>query len=379
MNRLALQMLTGDRAKYLGLVFAIAFCTFLLENQTSIFAGILNRTGSQITDVTEASVWVMDPKTEYFEQTKALKETDLLRVRGVEGVAWAVRLFKGNPVAKTETGKFAVTVMLGIDDATLVGAPRKMILGHWRDLRRPDSVIIDRAGYRLLYPGEPERLGRTIELNDRRVTIVGISNASAPFVSFPVMHARYTEAVQFQGRERNQLSYVLVQPKPGVTPEELSRRIEAETGLRARTTDQFRWDCIRYYLRNTGIPVNFGITIAIALIVGTVVAGQTFYLFTVDNLRQFGTLKAIGVANRTLVGMILLQALSAAAIGFALGTGMEALFTEIFVRKLATRGIVTLWQNVAITAGCILMVVILSSWLSIRRVLRLEAAVVFRG
>jgi putative ABC transport system permease protein len=379
MNRLALRMLTGDRAKYLGLVFAIAFCTFLLENQTSIFAGILSRTGSQIADVTDATVWVMDPKTEYFEQTKALKETDLLRVRSVEGVAWAVRLFKGNPVAKTENGKFAVTVMLGIDDATLVGAPRRMIHGHWQDLRRPDSVIIDRAGYRLLYPGEPERLGRSIELNDHRVTIVGISDASAPFVSFPVMHARYSEAVQFQGRERNQLSYVLVKPDPGVTPEELCRRIESATALRARTTDQFRWDCIRYYLRNTGIPVNFGITIAIALIVGTVVAGQTFYLFTVDNLRQFGTLKAIGVANRTLVGMILLQALTAAAIGFAIGTGMEALFTEIFVRKLATRGIVTLWQNVAITAGCILMVVVLASWLSIRRVLRLEAATVFRG
>src|SRR5687767_14626505 len=109
MNRLALRMLTGDRAKYLGLVFAIAFCTFLLENQTSIFAGILHRTGSQIADVTDASVWVMDPKTEYFEQTKALKDTDLLAVRSVDGVAWAVPLFKGNPVAKTENGKFAVT------------------------------------------------------------------------------------------------------------------------------------------------------------------------------------------------------------------------------------------------------------------------------
>ena len=93
MNFVALRMLTGDRAKYLGLIFAIAFCTFLLENQTSIFASILKRTGSQILDVTDADVWVMDGKTEYFEQTKALKDTDLTRVRGVEGVQWAVRLF----------------------------------------------------------------------------------------------------------------------------------------------------------------------------------------------------------------------------------------------------------------------------------------------
>ncbi len=379
MRFIAIRMLTADRSKYLGLIFAIAFCTFLLQNQTSIFAGILKRTGSQIADITDASVWVMDPKTEYFEQTKALKDTDLLRIRGVDGVAWAVRLFKGNPVAKTESGKYAVSIMIGIDDATLIGAPRKMLLGRWEDLRRPDSVIVDRAGYRLLYPGEPERLGRTIELNDHRVSIVGISDAAAPFLSFPVMHARYSEAVQFQGQERKQLSYVIAKPLRDITPEELCRRIEARTGLRARTTDQFRWDCIRYYLRNTGIPVNFGITIFIALVVGTVVAGQTFYLFTIDNLRQFGTLKAIGVADRTLVGMILLQGFLAGAIGFSIGTGMEVTFVEIFLRKLATRGLIVLWQNVAITAGCILFVVVVASWLSIRRVLRLEAAEVFRA
>lgn len=379
MRFIAIRMLTAERSKYLGLVFAIGFCTFLLQNQMSIFAGILRRTGSQISDITEASVWVMDPKTEYFEQTKALKDTDLLRVRGVDGAAWAVRLFKGNPIARTETGKYAATTMIGIDDETLIGAPRKMLLGRWQDLARPDSVIVDRAGYQLLYPGEPERLGRTIELNDRRVTIVGISDASASFLSLPIMHARYSEALQFQGRERKQLSFVLANPVAGVTPEELCRRIEKATGLRARTTDEFRWDCIRYYLKNTGIPVNFGITIMIALIVGTVVAGQTFYLFTIDNLRQFGTLKAIGVANRTLVGMILLQALMAAAIGFSIGTGMEVTFVEIFLRKIATRGLILLWQSVALAGGAIVFVVIIASWLSIRRVLRLEAATVFRS
>ncbi|HMC21516.1 MAG TPA: ABC transporter permease [Thermoanaerobaculia bacterium] len=379
MRFIALRMLTADRSKYLGLIFAIAFCTFLLQNQSSIFAGIMRRTGNQIADVTEASVWVMDPKTEYFEQTKALKDTDLLRVRGVGGVAWAVRLFKGNPVAKTESGKYAVSTMIGVDDETLIGAPRKMLAGHWEDLRRPDSVIIDRAGYQLLYPGERERLGRTIELNDHRVTIVGISDASASFLSLPIMHARYSEAVQFQGQERKQLSYVLAKPLAGITPEQLCSRIEKATGLRARTTDQFRWDCIRYYLRNTGIPVNFGITIFIALVVGTVVAGQTFYLFTIDNLRQFGTLKAIGVADRTLVGMILLQALNAGAIGFAIGTGMEVTFVEIFLQKIATRGLILMWQSVAIAAACIVFVVLFASWLSIRRVLRLEAATVFRS
>jgi putative ABC transport system permease protein len=378
-NFVALRMLTGDRAKYFGLVFAIAFCTFLLENQTSIFANILRRTASQILDVTDAEVWVMDPKTEYWEQTKALKDTDLTRVRGVPGVAWAVRLFKGNPVAKTLKGKFAVSFMVGLDDGTLAGAPRKMLMGSWERLREPDSVVIDQAGYILLFPGEPLQLGRTLEMNDHRVTIVGISDASAPFVSLPVMHARYSEAIDFLGRERTQLSFVLARPARGVSPEELTARITAQTGLRARTTREFMWDCVGYYLRNTGIPVNFGITIAVALVVGTVVAGQTFYLFTVENLKQFGALKAMGVTNPRLMGMILLQAGSVAALGFALGTGMAATFFEITAHKLATRGIVLMWQCVALTGACILFVVIVASILSIRRVLVLEPAEVFRG
>ena len=378
MNYVALRMLMGEPAKYLGLIFAIAFSTFLLENQTSIFAGILKRTASQVMDVTDADVWVMDPRTQYFEQTRALKDTDLFRVRGVPGVRYAVRLFKGTPVARAPDGTFSQTITLGLDDATLAGAPRKMLLGSWERLREPDTIVIDKAGYILLFPGQPLELGRTLELNDHKVTIVGISDASAPFVSFPVIHTRYSEAIDFQGRERKQLSFVLARPEPGVGAAELARRIEAGTGLRARTTDEFRWDCIRYYLANTGIPVNFGITIAVALIVGTVVAGQTFYLFTVENLKQFGALKAIGVTNRRLVGIILLQAFTVGAIGFAIGTGMAAVFFEVTLQKLATRGLILMWQNVALTGGCILFVIIVASLLSIRRVLVLEPAAVFR-
>ena len=378
MTFVALRMLTGDRAKYFGLVFAIAFCTFLLENQSSIFANIMKRTGSQIRDVTDAEVWVMDPKTEYWEQTKALKDTDLQRVRGVQGVQWAVRLFKGSPVARTPEGRFASSFLVGIDDATLAGAPRKMLVGSWDRLREPDSVVIDQAGYVLLFPGAPLELGHTLEMNDHRVTIVGISDAGAPFASLPVMHARYSEAIGFLGRERTQLSFVLARPAPGVSPGELTARITERTGLRARTATEFMWDCIQYYLKNTGIPVNFGITIAVGLIVGTVVAGQTFYLFTIENLRQFGALKAMGVTNARLTGMILLQAFTAGGIGFALGTGMAATFFEIFRHKLATRGIILMWQSVGLTGASILLVVGVASLLSIRRVLVLEPASVFR-
>ena len=379
MNFVAVQMLLGDRAKYLGLIFAVAFSTFLMSHQSSIFTGIMRRTTSQIMDVTDANLWAMDRKTQYFDEVKALTDDDLYRVRGVPGIEWAVPLFKGLPRVKAFDGNFRVVIMMGIDDATLVGAPRKMVLGSVDDLRRPDAVIIDRVGYEFFFPKQPYELGRTLELNDHRVTIVGIYNSSAPFQNLPVFYSRYSQAITYVGRERNQLSFVLAKATHGVSDREACRRIEAATGLHASTSSDFGWQTIRYYVAHTGIPINFGITISIALVVGTIVAGQTFYIFTLENLKQFGALKAIGVTNWRITGMILLQALMVGAIGYSIGIGMTAAFFEITKNNLDLRGFSLLWQIAAGTGATVFLIVILASLMSIRRVLVLEPAVVFRG
>jgi putative ABC transport system permease protein len=372
-------MLTGDRAKYLGLIFAIAFSSFLIAHQSSIFGGIMDRTRSQIKDITDADVWVMDRHTQYFDEINALTDNDLYRIRSVSGVKWAVPLFKGQPRAKAPDGKFRVVILLGLDDATLVGAPRKMILGAAEDLRQPDAAIIDEAGYRFFFPNQPLQLGKILEMNDHRARLVGICDASAPFTTFPVLFTRYSQALRFVGRERNLLSFVLVKPEPNVPIAELIKRIARATGLKAMSSEQFGWATIMYFIRNTGIPVNFGMTVMIALIVGTVVAGQTFYIFTLENLKQFGALKAIGITDRRIVGMILLQALVVGGIGYALGMGMAATFFAIFVHRMATRGIILLPEVMIGTAVIVIFIVVVASLMSIRKVLVLEPAVVFRG
>jgi putative ABC transport system permease protein len=379
MNFVALQMLLGDRAKYLGLIFAIAFSSFLMSHQSSIFAGIMDRTTSQIKDVHDANIWVMDRYTQYFDEVKALTDSDVYRVRGVSGIQWAVPLFKGQPRAKGPDGAFRVVILLGLDDATLVGAPRDMVLGSIDALRQPDSIIVDRVGYQFFFPHQPLSLGRTLEMNDHRVQIVGICNSSAPFTNFPVFYTRYSQAVTYVGQERNLMSFVLAKAAPGIGDAEACRRISAATGLRAETSREFGWRTILYYIRHTGIPVNFGITITIALVVGTVVAGQTFYIFTIENLKQFGALKAIGVTNARIVGMILLQAILVGAIGFSLGIGGTAAFFQITKANLDLRGFHLLWQIAAGTGATVMLIVILASLLSVRKVLVLEPAVVFRG
>ena len=145
MKFIAWQMLTGDKAKYLGLIFAIAFSTFLMSHQVSIFCGLMNRTASQIDDVADANIWVMDAKTQYLDEVKALTDQDLYRIRGVQGVDWAVPLFKGTSRAKGPDGKFRGVILMGLDDSTLVGVPRRIVLGKIEDLREPETIAIDRS------------------------------------------------------------------------------------------------------------------------------------------------------------------------------------------------------------------------------------------
>lgn len=393
MNWIALRMLTGDRAKYLGCVFGVAFATLLMSQQISIFVGIIQRTASQITDVRDADIWVMDNKVRFIDEVPALPDGDLQRVRGVPGVAWAVRLYKGQVTARLVEGRssagagngnFRSVVLFGLDDATMVGAPQELLLGSLDELRRPGAVLIDKAGYEYMWPGEPYRLGRTFEMNEKRAVLVGVCKVSPPFTTLPVLYTRYSQAEQFVPHDRNFMTFVLAKASGDVDSSEVCQRIREQTGgeergLMALTQEQFFWKTIWYFLGSTGIPVNFGITIALGFIIGIAIVGQTFYLFTVDNLKQFGALKAMGVTNLRVIGMILLQGISVGLLGYGIGMGLAAAFFEKTSTITHLAGLCIPW-SVALGVGvAVLVIVVMSSLISIRKVLVLEPAVVFRG
>lgn len=379
MNWVAWKMLTGDRAKYLGTVFGVAFGVLLISQQMAIFVGLMRRTAHAAIDVRDASIWVMDPEGKNVDEVKPLSDSDLYRIRGVTGVEWAVRFYKSLVRARISNGEFRQAILMGIDDHTLVGAPARLVAGSLADLRQPDAIIIDRPGYRLFWGEGPIELGKTLEMNDRRAIVVGVCDTTPPFQTFPVMYTRYSQALGFAPRERNQLSFVLAHPNAGQDPQAVCNSIRESTGLAARTRDGMIWFIVEFYLKSTGIPVNFGITIALGFIVGTAIAGQTFYLFTLENLKQFGALKAMGVSNWRLVGMILMQATIVGCIGYGLGIGMTALFFESTQNVTALMGFYLPWQVAALAAGAVALIIVLASLISLRKVLVLEPAVVFRG
>jgi putative ABC transport system permease protein len=379
MNWLALRMLTGDRSKYLGLVFGVTFATLLMTQQVSIFMGILTRTGNQILEVRDADVWVMDNRVRYVDEAPGLQDIDLMRVRGVPGVAWAVRTYKGIVRARLENGETRNVRLNGLDDETLVGAPQEMVAGSLDDLNRPDAVIIDKAGYEYMWGPGPFRLGRTFQLNDRRAVLVGVCHVAPPFFSDPIIYARYSQAARYVPRERNLMNYILVKPQQKVDAAELCGRIEEQTGRMALTRRQFFWKTVGYFLGSTGIPVNFGITIALGFIVGAAVTGQTLYLFIVESLKQFGALKAMGIPNRGILRMILLQALLVGGVGYGLGIGLTALFFIATGNLTQLAGLHMTWASVLGTGIAVVLIVVATSIISARRVLTLEPAVVFRG
>lgn len=380
MNWIAWKMLTGDTAKYLGIVFGITFAALLMAQQASIFCGLMLNTTSQVRDIQGATIWVMDKNVQFIDDLKPMSDNELFRVRGVPGVAWAVRLYKGITRARLSTGVFQQVILVGLDDATMVGAPETILLGDIADLRRPDAVIMDIAGYQYLWPNEEPTIGKTIEMNDRRAVIVGICKSRPTFQTFPIVYARYSQAVQFSPRERKVLSFVLAEPESGLDARTVAAAIEQQTDLKALHRDDLFWLTIDYYLRRTGIPINFGITVALGFFVGAAIAGQTLYLFTVENLKQFGALKAMGVRNLTLVRMILLQSLIAGALGYGFGVGLAVLFGYLIsnASKTVPPAFYMPWQILAGVGVAVIVIGMLSSLLSIRKVLVLEPAVVFK-
>ena len=377
MNYVALKMLFGDRAKYLMLLAGLTFSTMLIVQQGSIFWGLMIWSQSGISNI-NVPVWVTDPEINQVEEVKPLADTAVTVVRSVAGVEWAVPLYKGLQRARLADGNYEQISLVGLDATTLIGRPAKIFEGRIEDLRAPETVVIDQWAVERLGGPEKIRVGTVFEINDRIARVVGIASTQKSFQNVPYVYTTYDRALAYTPPERRKLSYVLAKPVEGITPEALARRIQAETGLGAFTANEFGWKTIRWVLENTGIGVNFGTTVLLGFIVGMAIAGQTFYLFTVENLKQFGALKAIGASTGMLARMILLQSFTVGFIGFGVGVGL-ATFFGLTVAGEGRLPFIETWPLLVGVFIALVSICSISSAISIHKLAKLEPAIVFRG
>lgn len=386
MYLIALKMLVGNRGKFFAMLFGVALTSLIITQQSSIFIGLMSRTVGFIFDTPQPDLWVMDPKVQFVDDIKPLQDTKLFQVRGVDGVEWAVPLYKGQIRARLSNGTFQTCNVIGLDDASLVAGPPTMVEGSLADLRRADGVIVDEAAAngKLAKPGPtpdspkiPLKVGDSLELNDNRAIVVGIARATRTFQSQPIVYTTYSRATRFAPRERKLLSFVLVKVRPGEDVHAVAARIAQQTGLSAYTGPEFKGITIRYFMKNTGIPINFGMAVGLGFLVGVAIVGQTFFSFIVDNMRYLGILKAMGAPNRLLFHMILLQTALVGVIGCCLGMGLASL-TSI-VSKNSELAFYMPWQVPVVTALATALITLITTAFSLSKVLNLEPGIVFRG
>jgi putative ABC transport system permease protein len=243
----------------------------------------------------------------------------------------------------------------------------------------PDAVFIDDVGSRKLFTPEQTVVGSELELNDQRAVIKGIVDSTPTFTAQVTLYTRYSNALNFVPGTRNRLSFVLVRSDDNLSAEALARRITEITGLKARTTEEFTRDGIDFIIENTGIPINFGITVVLGVVVGIAIVGLTFSLFIRDNIKQFGALKAIGVTNRKIMVMVAAQSGLVALIGYGLGLAMAAGFVGSGAASSdALKGVYMPFQIPLITAALVLAIIAVTGFIAIRSVLKTDPASVFR-
>jgi putative ABC transport system permease protein len=176
------------------------------------------------------------------------------------------------------------------------------------------------------------------------------------------------------------MSFVVAKTQDGFNVKDVAKKISKQTNLKAQTWEEFRDETFNYYISHTGIAINFGITVLLGFIIGAVISGQTFYIFVVENLKQFGALKALGVTNKKILQMVLTQAAVVGSIGYAFGIGLTSIFFKnVSGGASAFKGFFLPWQVVVGVAVAVVLIMIISSVISIRKVFVLDPAIVFRG
>lgn len=379
MFRIAFKMLVGDRAKYLLLVSALSFSVLLMTHQSSVFFGLLRWSTATIRNI-QAPLWVVDPLVEQPGEFLPLLQTDLPRVKSVEGVKWAVPLFFSIQQARLEDGAFKSIQLMGLDTTTLIGAPSKMLAGSLEDIWQEGAVIIDEVGVHHFSLGRdrPIAVGDRLDVNDHELRVVGICKVDPSFFGYPYVFTTYDTALQITPSKRKNLAFILAAPENESQIEKIAGAIQNKTGLKAYTQEKFFWSTINWVFKNTGIPFSFSITIIMGFLVGVAVSGQTFYSFILENLKYLGALKAMGASTSLLCRMLILQAFLVGFIGYGVGVGVSSIFGHLAVGKSSFPFFMP-FEILLIPFTAVFLICTFSALLGINRVRKLDAAEVFRG
>lgn len=373
--KIAYKLLVNDRGKFAALLVGITFAVFLMVMMTSMFAGILHRSSSTVINI-GAKVWVMDPAVNTTANNIPMPDYVLDAVRSINGVKYAVQLYSGGALVKLRSGVYQSVTVVGLDDTSLYGRP-ELIEGNIDDLYAENAfVVVKDAEFPKL--GNPT-LGTEFEINDHRGVVVGIAKVTTSgLFGVPTLYTTYKRAIRYIPSTRYTISFIMIEPK-GIDAVPYIKQQVKLLGYEALTKDDFIRKISTFYKYQTGLGINVLLMTVISFVVGLSISGQTFYTFILENLDKFGALKAIGARGNELVYMILFQATFTALTGYGLGVGLASLVITMAKLRLPSYAARVTFGNLGFAFIMVLIIAGISSYVGVRKVIKIEPFDIFRG
>ena len=374
MPPLARRNLFHDKVRLTVTVTGIVFAVVLIVVELGLFVGFTSTT-SGLVDHSGADLWVTSKHVPYVELGVPFNERKFYQVKAVPGVADAQKILIRWTQWKRPDGRAESVQIVGMNPDAGMIRPWNLVEGTVDDLKKPDAVIMDEIYKQKL---QVARVGEVFEINGRRARVVGFTKGIRSFTTSPYVFTTFKRAQEYATLPDDQTMFVLVKVAPGVSVQWVQQAIENSVkDVDVFTSAQFSRMTQIYWMFTTGAGVAVLLAAVLGLVVGFVVVAQTIYATTMDHLKEFGTLKAMGAPNSYVYKVIITQAGISALLGYGLG-----MFVSMFVVRASQEGgaaILLPWQmaigifflTVAMCVGAALV--------SINKVTRLDPAMVFRG
>jgi putative ABC transport system permease protein len=374
MPPLAQRNLFHDKVRLTVTLTGIVFSVVLIVVQLGLFIGFTTAT-SNLIDHSGADLWITSKNVPYVEQGVAFSERKLNQVRTVPGVADAQKIIAHWTQWKRHDGGEESVQIVGINVDDPLERPWNLVEGRVDDLKSPDAVILDELYKQKL---GVTRVGEVFEIGGYRARVVGFTRGIRSFTTSPYVFTSFKNAQDYTRLREDQTLFILVKVAPGADVQQVRRDLlNRVKDVEVFTTGEFSRMTTFYWMFTTGAGVAVLIAAVLGLVVGFVVVAQTIYATTVDHIREFGTLKAMGAPNSYVYKVIMKQAAIAAVIGYVLG-----MFVSMFVVHASQKGGAAILMPTPMAIGMFFLTLAMctgAALVSINKVTRIDPAMVFKA
>jgi putative ABC transport system permease protein len=374
MPPLARRNLLHDKVRLTVTLTGIVFAVVLIVVELGLFVGFTVTTSS-IIDRSNVDLWIVSKHTPYIEQGAPFTERKLYQVLATPGVASAEKYIVRFGQWKTPDGAQESVQIVGFNTRTGIGGPWNLVAGSVKDLQTPDAVIVDELYKKKL---GVTHLGQVFEINGHRARIVGFTRGIRSFTTAPYVFTSFKNGQKYTRLNENQTVFIVVRAVPGTNLKVLRQNLESRVrDIDALTTSKFSSMTRFYWMFTTGAGVAVLIAALLGLAVGVVVVAQTIYATTVDHIREFGTLKAMGAPNSYVYRVIISQAGMSAVAGYGL-----AMVVSAFIVHASQSGGAAILLPWPMAIGIFFLTVLMcvgAAMVSINKVTSLDPAMVFKG